>query len=205
MFKCSVCQKLYSTRIGYCDCGNDIFDEVTESSPIQNSQFNLNPKQVLSGAIFVSCIALSAFIWFGDTPQEKSVPSIAKKTETVNEVKNIPPIDKIWNNTPAKNVSKPYGTFANYKSELQKVLYSNLEETEILDEGRCEIEFKVNKDGKLTNRRIIKEKGGSQFNNLVLKMIKKTNSTEIPPEGYEDTQFKAKVYTENGFINVTLR
>lgn len=204
MFKCSVCQKLYNSETDYCDCGNDIFDEVSESLTIQNSQFKLNPKQVLSGAIFASCIVLSALVWFGDTPHE-SVPSIAKKTETVNEVTNIPPIDKIWNNTPANNVSKPYGNLANYKSELQKVLYSNLEETEILDEGRCEIEFKVNKDGKLTNRRIIKEKGGSQFNNLVLKMIKKTNSTQVPPEGYEDTQFKAKVYTENGLINVTLR
>ena len=203
MFKCTVCQKLYNSRTDYCDCGNDIFEEVSavESKPSPT----VNLQQLVSGAIFASCLALSGWIWFGTSSPKPSLQPASQTQEIKKEVKNIPTIDKIWDNTPAYSSVNTNNPIVIYKSELQKTLYANLEETEIIDEGKCEIEFKVNENGKLTNRRIYKEKGGSQFNNLVVKMMRRTSSAEIPPDGYENSKFKAKIYTENGQIKISVR
>ena len=31
MFKCSECKRLYKDRVDYCDCGNNVFEEVPDA------------------------------------------------------------------------------------------------------------------------------------------------------------------------------
>ena len=95
--------------------------------------------------------------------------------------------------------------FSFYKLKLQNTLYGNIETRDVIDNGRCKIEFKVNKNGKLTNRRLIKEEGGTLFNNEVIRMMKNTAKVDIPPTGFAGVKFTADVFTENGVIKIKLR
>ena len=63
----------------------------------------------------------------------------------------------------------------------------------------------LNKNGKLTNRRLIKEEGGTLFNNEVIRMMKNTAKVDIPPTGFAGVKFTADVFTENGVIKIKLR
>lgn len=202
MFKCTVCQKLHNTRVEYCDCGNDMFEEVAAFSSDTKPKMNINPKQMLSYGIFAACIGLSGWVIFGmDSPAQKT-PTVPPQKESAIEIKHIPPIDKIWDDSTAYNTNSSIDA---YKSELQRALYSNLEETSSIEEGRCRIEFKISRNGKLTHRRLYKEKGGNLFNNLVIRMMKRTTNVKVPPDGYHGMKFTADVYTENGEIKVVLK
>lgn len=206
MFKCTVCQKLHNTRVEYCDCGNDDFIEVSQASSAgETVKPPVTPQQVISYAIFCACLAASGWVWFGTDSPNRHVNSVVSKPEIPAVSQNIPSIDKLWDSTPAYTEVKSDSKIAAYKTELQNALYENLEEKEIVDDGRCEIEFKVNSDGGLTNRKIYKEQGGSHFNNLVLKMLKQTTKVSAPPAGYGGTAYKAKVFTENGQVKVILK
>lgn len=114
MYKCSDCNKTYSIKPDYCDCGNDIFEEIL-SPDTQNqykaSKHQVTPKSfdeqypeikkfiasldVLSVTIFIICILLSilAVVFIKPSPQVSS-----KETKSVKSVstKKVPNIDEIW-------------------------------------------------------------------------------------------------------------
>jgi len=210
MFKCTVCQKLHNTRVEYCECGNDELIEVSQtyeaSEPAKSS---VTPQQVISYAVFCACLAASGWVWFGTDTPKAHVNSVVSKQEapqtTPQTTADIPSIDKLWDSTPAYTEASSGSKIASYKTELQNALYANLEEKEIFEDGRCEIEFKVGADGKLSNRKIYKQQGGSGFNNLVLKMLKQTSKVSAPPSGYANVSYKASVFTENGQVKVLLK
>ena len=94
----------------YCDCGNNTFDyieEVVQQKPKQ--PLTLEQKsEFVSRIFFAICIILSIIIWMipaGKAPAKKQT-SKSKPAA----VKNIPTIDKIWDDTP---IYQPL------KSELQ--------------------------------------------------------------------------------------
>ena len=202
MFKCTVCQKLHKEKTDYCDCGND---EFTEAPSMAGYGASVTPKQLLSWGIFAICIALSGWIWFGFSPQQKSVQQPSPQPENVKTIRNIPSIDKIWDDTLPDTAGSKDNPLSVYKLKLQNTLYGNIETRDVIDNGRCKIEFKVNKNGKLTNRRLIKEEGGTLFNNEVIRMMKNTAKVDIPPTGFAGVKFTADVFTENGVIKIKLR
>lgn len=206
MFKCTICQKLHNTRVEYCDCGNDSFEEIPDVQENQAWKISLTPKQIFSGIIFLFCMIFSFWVLFGLNFKSTGTNSERKPDKIVHQVKNIPQIDDIWDDTPPGGIS--VGNISSldlYKSKLQKALYSNLEVNEVFEEGRCVIEFNVNDSGKLSNRRLYKEKGSVIFNNNVIRMMKRTSNVSTPPSGYENMKFTADVYTKNGLIRIDLR
>lgn len=207
MIKCTVCQKIYNTQVEYCDCGNDIFEEVLADmdSDIEKPVFKINAQQLLSGAIFAACLGLSGWVLFGiDSPRPSGKPVSQKAAPAVDKSK-IPSIDKIWDDTPAYSVHPVDSVFAAYKSELQKALALNLYNPANQESGECEIEFKVNKTGKLIDRKMYPKFGGASFNDEVMSMVKSTAYVTPPPSGYENIQYKARVYTEKGVIKVVVK
>lgn len=122
MYKCSECEKEYDIKPDYCDCGNDIFIEITpvqkEEKAIEkkapkksfeeqypgfaNFKNSLDPISVL---IFCICIILSIlsliFIGRGDNTAEEKKEEIAviKKINT--------DIESFWDNSlPKREVSE---------------------------------------------------------------------------------------------------
>lgn len=206
MFKCTVCQKLHQTHIDYCDCGNDTFEEIAGDKSSSYSNTNLVP-DIMSGVIFASCILLSCYVIFFTGPKEiKSAPKPVSQ-EVQNQTADIPDIDSIWNNSLPASAAIPSGgsEIQNYKQALQHTLYSNLETKNIDGDGECEIEFRISRDGKLTNRKMYKKDGGKNFNSIVLNMLKATSEYKTPPADYTGEKIKAYVYTDNGQIKLFIK
>ena len=115
MYKCTECGTEFEVKPQYCDCGNDTFDEIKPAIDIPKPQQTKAPKpepikikqkkktverksvDILSWAIFATCLMLSLIIiFFVGNPKEKIVEEVQKEHVTV---KNIPSIDKFWNNS----------------------------------------------------------------------------------------------------------
>ena len=117
MYKCTECGCEYETKPDYCDCGNDEFvitinDTVIEKEP-QNtdtepiikqktapkiqSTHNLPKVEPISLVIFILCLILSIIVTFWPIKEQEIIKT--ETQNTVNTVKEIPPIDKFWDNT----------------------------------------------------------------------------------------------------------
>lgn len=96
MYKCKDCGKEYKTKPDYCECGNNIFEEVGVVLP--KKTLTLEQKsEIVSRIFFVICLIVSIIIWL--IPTAKTEKHHTKPTPQVT--KSIPNIDKIWNSTPA--------------------------------------------------------------------------------------------------------
>ena len=98
MYKCKECLKEYKEKPDYCDCGNDSFDEIIE----EKKQTKTN-KNLLSIIFLIICIVLSFIILFfiGNPKNEPD-----KKEEKKVELKNLPEIDELWDDTKPKMISE---------------------------------------------------------------------------------------------------
>ena len=103
MYKCQECSKEFEIKPDYCDCGNDTFIEVeidkeeNEEKEVkeENSEYQSVIKRNLPSIIFFIICVIFAFIiiFFIGNPKEQAAP--VKNID--NEVKNIPDINKLWN------------------------------------------------------------------------------------------------------------
>ncbi|MCQ2789443.1 MAG: TonB C-terminal domain-containing protein [bacterium] len=129
MFRCSECGQEFEIKPDYCDCGNDIFEEVSNvekvEEPVKIEEKNVvksekaekteiftkskkdidTPVDIPSLVIFVMCILLSLFVIFFPWTNEKT-DVVAEKEKSSNLENNvvIPSIDKIWDSTVNKEV-----------------------------------------------------------------------------------------------------
>lgn len=134
MYKCTDCDKLYEIKPEYCECGNNIFEEIVPAprSAVSVNQAALQEKSlspaktrkksfyeqypgikrfvdsldVVSATFFVICIILSvlALVFINPAPDTSG----KEEHKTVKQsTKNIPDIEKLWNDTAPAPVSKP--------------------------------------------------------------------------------------------------
>ena len=62
MYKCKDCGKEYKTKPDYCECGNNIFEEI--STVLPKKTFTLEQKaEIVSRIFFVICLIVSIIIW----------------------------------------------------------------------------------------------------------------------------------------------
>ena len=116
-YKCTDCGQEYDIKPEFCDCGNNIFDEISDEKPVADvkpaekfkdlkniypqAEFKPNyPKKrnvdIPSVLIFIICIVLSVCSWvfIGRDTKNLSQNSINDTIQT--EVKEIPTIDQLW-------------------------------------------------------------------------------------------------------------
>lgn len=102
MFKCTECGQEFEIKPDYCDCGNDLFEEI-ETKPLPQPapsftprvQATRKPVDFPSLMIFFTCIILSILSWIfigrdSSNPEMPATPAASQK------VVNIPSIDKLW-------------------------------------------------------------------------------------------------------------
>lgn len=137
MFKCSECGAEFEKKPDYCDCGNNIFDEIknlkeekkeeTKESKTENSYKKENVKKsffeqyptiekfkdsldTLSVSIFAICILFSilAWIYIGYGSDEKqNTQKHSKPAVRQTEPKDMPDIDSIWDSTKPAEKKSP--------------------------------------------------------------------------------------------------
>lgn len=121
MYICKECQTKYKTRVDYCDCGNNTFDFIDDTpQKINKEPMSLEQKkQIVSVGFFIICLILSTIVWLIPIKHTQTTKTIQpKKTETI---KNIPNIDKIWQDTPEVVEKKNEPLKVEPKKSIQKV------------------------------------------------------------------------------------
>ena len=111
MYRCRECKAEYKEKVEYCDCGNNTFDYIEDTKPAVKSvpekqthrPLTLEQKsEIVSRIFFALCIILSILVWMipvNEKPAKTQKTNIhAKQKPAVT--KNIPDIDKIWDDTP---------------------------------------------------------------------------------------------------------
>ena len=97
MFKCSECGCEYDQKPDFCDCGNNMFDEINDTpAKAEKPKFNINKSEILSWIIFFVCILLSVLvlIFFPKVdPQKQNKPTTPIKEA---QIKDIPNLNSFW-------------------------------------------------------------------------------------------------------------
>ncbi len=135
MFKCKECGLEYKIKPDYCECGNDEFEiivseeiaQASESEPVHIDKKtepqisepintytkteeivvkrSLSTGDILSVGFLILCLILSAIILWIPVKQNESAVQESESAITA-VTKNIPSIDKIWNNSVAVPINK---------------------------------------------------------------------------------------------------
>ncbi|MCR5260378.1 MAG: TonB C-terminal domain-containing protein [Candidatus Gastranaerophilales bacterium] len=121
-YKCKNCGQIYSEQTEYCDCGNNIFEEILEASDIQqrakqreealNNLFAEDGKETQKPdvAAIVSVFSLIIAIIIFVVLMLKACTMPAKNTDKAEEAKietEMPEIDSFWDNTAPKTPEQP--------------------------------------------------------------------------------------------------
>lgn len=105
MFRCKDCGKEYNEQVDYCDCGNNSFEYIEPVQKPVKQTISLEQKsQILSLLFFFVCIIMSVIVWLIPVKTEVAEQKETEKPAITN--KNIPNIDKIWDDTPVAVVQK---------------------------------------------------------------------------------------------------
>lgn len=110
MFRCTDCGQEFEIKPDYCDCGNDLFEEIVKPLPQPAQAFTPRPKvtrkpiDLPSLIIFFICIVLAILPWVFEDAEKQTSPTPSAPSKTVN----IPSIDKLWKeNVPTVKIADP--------------------------------------------------------------------------------------------------
>ena len=66
MYKCKICNKIYSNKIDYCECGSSDFEIIAQrkpaARPVENPEESR--KRLISWIIFGVFVFAAILIWF---------------------------------------------------------------------------------------------------------------------------------------------
>lgn len=111
MYKCTDCGKITKEKPQYCDCGNNIFEEVDapQTGAPSSRDYGLHSGKNnfslpadfdrLSVAIFVICLILAVIPWFfvlRPLPKNETKHSV----KPVEVKKSLPDFESLWDDTP---------------------------------------------------------------------------------------------------------
>ncbi len=118
MFRCTDCNAEYKIKPDYCDCGNNMFNEIPEQMPA-HSYTAIPAGQIISIIIFVFCLILAVIPW--TIPAQKSKP-VSSPPKLEKQEANIPDIDKIWNDKTAPPITAQQTAAEPKKSPASRVV-----------------------------------------------------------------------------------
>lgn len=97
MFICTDCQKKYDIKPDFCDCGNNVFEEIKEKNTEKKQQIlNIN-KNTFSFLFFIICIFISLLIiLFFNFPKQKEQIKKTTNLKTQKITQTIPEINDFW-------------------------------------------------------------------------------------------------------------
>ncbi|MBP3821606.1 hypothetical protein J6G99_08195 [bacterium] len=94
--------------------------------------------------------------------------------------------------------------FANYKISLRNTIGRKIDFTKVVGDGSCSLSFKVNSNGKLTNRTFTQQSSNITLNDVVYSAMLATPNFNSPPSGYSDQTYRLTVKFYNGNFDITL-
>lgn len=92
----------------------------------------------------------------------------------------------------------------NYKNGLRKTLAGRIDFTKIYGNGTCSVDFKINSQGKLVDRKFSVTSTNNTLNDAVYKAVQLTPSYSVPPNAYNGEVLRLTVKYVNGNYSVAL-
>ncbi len=92
-----------------------------------------------------------------------------------------------------------------YKNNLRMVLLSKLNVQSIIGEGDCDIEFAIDSNGKLINRKFARQSSNKTLNDAVYYMLMSVPVYQIPPKAYKGETIKLHFYINNGYYEISFK
>lgn len=207
MYKCSECKAVYKDKIDYCDCGNNVFEEISateQATPSQTKRVENTPKKpevqprsILAISFLALCVifSLSFILFLGPKPKKREH---SKKPKVEQKVQQIPSIDKVWDNTPSYTVKATSGDELDlYKNSLRNLLLSQVDTNGLEGSGACEIEFVVDRNGTLKRKKLYQNTGNKKLIDAAKSMLAGVKSYNPPPSNYTGTTLKLEFSAEN--------
>lgn len=224
MYKCTECNAIFEQCPDFCDCGNDIFEEIIENNSVLNTieteeiaiQIPQKKKRKLSQAeiqeikeekedkkkAFITiCISLIICFAVLISPPYLEKKNTHKKTKAQCVEIKIPSVNSFWDDSiPAEhkklstedNLPLLNNSFGNISMELHNYLVRIGEEFDqnwtksiIKGEGECKIQFTINKDGIIDNKKLLYKSNNETMNDSILLTLSKMTNLEVPPEDYK--------------------
>lgn len=205
MFKCSECKRLYKERVDYCDCGNNEFEEVQDTpqpsqkaapanSPAAPELAPILPVNLISIIVFSACCIFSLCFVLFLGPEPKKREKAPNTTEKV-VVKDIPSIDKIWDDTPAYKVPADANVgWQSYEPGLINALLAKFSLAKYDGDGTCDIEFVLDRHGNLKKKKLYQNSANKPLLAATKKMLSSVRSYNPPPKDYDGSPLVFEFY-----------
>ena len=119
MFKCTDCGCEYDIKPDYCDCGNNIFTEISQTpeptpqlQTQQPKKEKIKPKKdfdYIGWGIFFACIILAilSIMFLGNGILKKAEESSKTQKPVLQPNKNIPSIESLWKSSTTPQATQP--------------------------------------------------------------------------------------------------
>lgn len=181
--------------------------QYTNPSPSPTKKKVYNVKEIASMAIFAICIILSILAWVFIGKDASKISKGADTQQGTDSVStsNIPDINSIWDNTlPAyavqagksaikaktkvllnSKMKSLSSAMRSYVLTLGKTFVGAWPKGTVVGDGSCEIEFSVDKDGRIVDKKIYKASKNKTLDDSVALMMENVTQTEVPPADYK--------------------
>ena len=91
-----------------------------------------------------------------------------------------------------------------YKNRLRAALFRHFAVGSISGSGECSVQFAVNENGKLINRKFFKESSNKALNDAVYYMLMSVPQFEVPPTEYNGQTIRMNFKIDNGNYEISI-
>ncbi len=138
---------------------------------------------------------------------QKTSNEIIKPKQTVKSDKDSAPIKQKQvvkpqsNQTPKANNTNSVIEYVKYKNSLRQALFNKFPIMNVSGQGTAQVGFSVSSDGKLLNRRFIKESDNKSLNDAMYHMLMQNPSFTPPPAGYSGAEIILQMEYNDGYYS----
>lgn len=213
MYVCKDCKKTFKEKVEYCDCGNNVFEEIPDPPaqvnnyyPVENQDVfkpaPMLPVNIMSIVVFSLCclFSLGFVFFFGPEPKKQSKAPV---THEKTVVKEIPTVESFWDDTPSYVVptseAKANADWELYKNGLRNTLLAMFDSRGIEGSGSCEIEFVLDRHGNLRKKKLYQNTANKPLVNAAKKMLSGVKGYNPPPSGYDESTIRMEIKANSDF------
>ena len=104
----------------------------------------------------------------------------------------------------AKQAQLDKQEFINYKAQLRNTIARKIDFTHVIGDGSCTVAFKIDSNGKLTNRSFTKQSANNTLNDVVYAAVMSTPTFNPPPAAYNGEVLNLNIKFYNGNFEISL-
>lgn len=134
-------------------------------------------------------------------PVQQKLKPVVEEPKIVQKPKPVTPVI-VEQPKPVYNPNSP--VMLKYKGNLRGALFSKFAAGSVQGSGTCEIQFSVDKTGKLTNRKFVKQSGNKSLDDAVYYMLMSVPKFTPPPDEYKGEPIRMRFIMNYGNYEISI-